>query len=110
MHLGGHNVASEALAAGVPQLVLSVDIEKHLTGAALEKAGVARWIEGHHPEPQIALDLISQLCSDHSLARRAELVGREHRIPSCTRSARPFRTTIFASSVLIEDQRIPSVL
>jgi hypothetical protein len=79
VHLGSHNVASEALAAGVPQLVLSVDIEKHLIGAALEKTGVARWIEGHHPEPQIALDLISQLCRDHPLARRAELVGREHR-------------------------------
>ena len=79
VHLGGHNVASEALAAGVPQLVLTVDIEKHLTGAALEKAGVARWIEAHDPEPQIALDLLLQLCSDYPLARRAVLVGREHR-------------------------------
>jgi UDP:flavonoid glycosyltransferase YjiC (YdhE family) len=79
VHLGSHNVASEALAAGVPQLVLSVDIEKHLIGAALQKAGVAHWVESHHPQPQIAPDLISRLCSDHPFARRAELAGRQHR-------------------------------
>jgi hypothetical protein len=41
VHNGGSGLASAALAAGVPQLVLSTHVEQNLAGEALERASVA---------------------------------------------------------------------
>jgi UDP:flavonoid glycosyltransferase YjiC (YdhE family) len=42
IHAGGHGLAAAAILAGTPQIILDYDVEKELTGRALEKAGLAR--------------------------------------------------------------------
>ena len=42
VHAGGHGLAAAAILAGTPQIILDYDVEKELTGRALEKAGLAR--------------------------------------------------------------------
>lgn len=79
IHIGGLGVACSALAAGVPQLVLSIDIEKDLYGLALERAGVGRLIKIHDPAATISTALIEDLASDGQLGSRAMAVGEDHR-------------------------------
>ena len=79
VHHGGMGVAAEALAAGVPQLVLSLDIEKELNGRALEAAGVGQLIKFHDPAARVSADAVTALAEDEILALRAEALGEPHR-------------------------------
>jgi UDP:flavonoid glycosyltransferase YjiC (YdhE family) len=79
IHIAGHGVACEALIAGVPQLVLSVDIEKELYGRALEEAGVGRMVKAHYPEATLSTEVIATLAADEGIALRAAEIGVQHR-------------------------------
>ena len=79
VHSGGSGVAAEALAAGVPQIVLSNQIEQTLNGQALRRAGVGALIETYDPSNRVSPDLIAAFCADETLAARAAEVGRWHR-------------------------------
>lgn len=79
IHLGGPNAAAEAVAAGVPQLVLSVDIEKDLNGQAIERAGIGRLVKIHDPAANVSTELIASMLQDDGLAARAAELGATHR-------------------------------
>ena len=78
VHFGGAGMAAEALAAGVPQLVLSMQVEQWLNGSALQNAGVGRVIEAFDPASRITSE-IDDLVSDPSMARIAMHTGWIHR-------------------------------
>jgi UDP:flavonoid glycosyltransferase YjiC (YdhE family) len=81
VHLGGHGLAAEALAAGVPQLVLADHIEHHLYGEAVEQAGVGRLIDTYLPEARLEACELQSLIDDDAMAARAEaLAGRLRRV------------------------------
>jgi len=71
VHRGGSGVASEALLAGVPQLILSGQIEQNLNGEALDRAGVGRLIEAYDGSAMIGADDIGGLLDDAAVASRA---------------------------------------
>ena len=79
VHSGGSGVAGEALAAGIPQLVLSCQIEQTLNGQALQQAGVGRLIETYDSSAHVSSDVIAALCDDDALAARAAEAGSRHR-------------------------------
>jgi hypothetical protein len=79
VHLGGLGVASAALAAGVPQLVLSVDIEKDLYGQALESAGVGHLVKIHDSAAQISSELIEELAQDNQVGAQAFVLAEDCR-------------------------------
>lgn len=79
IHLGGTNAACEAIAAGVPQLVLSPDIEKDLNGRAIEQAGIGRLIKIHDPAAKLSSDLIQSMLDDDRMAERSAGLGYPHR-------------------------------
>jgi hypothetical protein len=79
IHFGGSGLASEALAAGVPQLVLSMQVEQDLTGSALQSAGVGRLVRAYDTTSRIPAETIDELLRDAGLARRAAEAGRQHR-------------------------------
>jgi UDP:flavonoid glycosyltransferase YjiC (YdhE family) len=80
VHYGVAGMASAALLAGVPQLLLSLDIEKDLTGQALESLGVGRLLRIHDPASRLTPEFVGGLLGDGILARRAERVAQEHRL------------------------------
>ncbi len=80
IHFGGLGVASAALAAGVPQLVLSVDIEKELNGRALERAGVGRLANIQDPATNISVSLVAELAEDDQVSARAFARAEDCRI------------------------------
>lgn len=53
VHLGGLGVASAALLAGVPQVIMDSDVEKSLTAAALCDRGVAKRFDYRTAEPEV---------------------------------------------------------
>jgi UDP:flavonoid glycosyltransferase YjiC (YdhE family) len=79
VHLGGAGVSCEALIAGVPQLVLSIDIEKELTGAAIERAGIGKLLRIHDPAVSLSTDTMESLLSGGGIANQAQEVGSSHR-------------------------------
>ncbi|MGI8527255.1 MAG: glycosyltransferase [Pseudolabrys sp.] len=79
IHTGGSGVAAEALAAGVPQLILSWHIEQDLNGEALQRAGVGRVIRTYDPAVGISPSLIDDLLADRRMLARAEESGHLHR-------------------------------
>ena len=79
IHSGSAGIAAQALAAGVPQLVLSVDIEKELTGGALERAGAGKLVKFHDPTACVSSEMVAALASDAESAARAADLGRSHR-------------------------------
>jgi hypothetical protein len=80
VHLGGTGAAAEAIAAGVPQLALSVDIEKDLNGQAFERAGIGRLIKIHDPAVKLSYSaLVESMVQDDSMALRAAVLGEYHR-------------------------------
>jgi len=79
VHLGGTSAAGEAIAAGVPQLVLSVDIEKDLNGRALEQAGIGRLIKIYDPAAELSSELIESMVQDERMAAQAAELGECHR-------------------------------
>jgi UDP:flavonoid glycosyltransferase YjiC (YdhE family) len=79
VHSGGSGVAAETLAAGVPQIILSSQIEQTLNGQALQGAGVGTLVEAYDPSSHVSSALIAALYADETLAARAAEVGRWHR-------------------------------
>lgn len=79
IHLGGTGLAAEAIAAGVPQLVLATHSEQELNGYAVENAGIGRLFRVFDPQARLAPDAIHALVTDKELAERATLVGEQHR-------------------------------
>jgi hypothetical protein len=79
IHLGGAATAASALAAGVPQLLLAVDIEKELTGQALKQAGVGKLLRVYDPNVRLVTETVVALAEDGALAARAGAVGMLHR-------------------------------
>jgi UDP:flavonoid glycosyltransferase YjiC (YdhE family) len=79
-HGSSGGVSAEALIAGVPQLVLSLDIEKDLTGAALERAGIGKLVKIHDPAVSVSSDTIEQVLHDEAIADQAREVGNFHRL------------------------------
>ncbi len=78
IHFGGSGLAAEALAAGVPQLVLSTQVEQWLNGSALQNAGVGKVIAAFDPDTRITSE-IDDLLSDALMTRVAAQTGRFHR-------------------------------
>jgi UDP:flavonoid glycosyltransferase YjiC (YdhE family) len=87
VHNGGPGVAAEALVAGVPQLVLSAQVEQDFNGQALESVGVAKFIRVYEPGADISADLIGALSADDALAARAALQAERHRACLATMDA-----------------------
>lgn len=79
IHLGGSGVASQALACGVPQLIIAGHIEQELNGAALTRAGLAQIVRGYDRTARISSHTIAGMLEDQALTRRAANAGAEHR-------------------------------
>ncbi len=87
VHRGGPGSAAEALVAGVPQLVLSAQVEQDFNGEALQQAGVARLIRTYEAGACVSCEDIEALSSDATLAAQAAAVGASHRDFLQTRNA-----------------------
>jgi UDP:flavonoid glycosyltransferase YjiC (YdhE family) len=87
VHNGGPGVAAEALVAGVPQLVLSAQIEQDFNGQALQNAGVAKFLRLHEPGADISSELIGAMSSDEALVERAVKQAEWHRAYLATTDA-----------------------
>lgn len=87
VHRGGSGSAAEALVAGVPQLVLSAQLEQDLNGEALQQAGVARLIRTYEAGACVSCEDIEAMSSDAMLAAKAAAVGAWHRDSLQTRNA-----------------------
>ena len=83
VHFGGSGLASHAIAAGVPQLILSTHIEQELNGMALERAGIGKLVRSHDPLAAIYSGVVSGLLEDTPLAKRAAQSGEIHRSMLC---------------------------
>ena len=79
LHHGGSGAAAEALVAGVPQLVLSAQVEQDLNGEALQRAGIARLVKTHQPGAVISRELVHEMWTDGALAIRAAELGAQYR-------------------------------
>lgn len=88
IHLGSAGVSAETMLAGVPQLVLSVDIEKDLIGDAMQAAGIGRMIKIHDPAMALTPDIVASLLDDDAMAQQAMDVANAHRV--LLRDADPF--------------------
>ncbi len=71
VHYGVGGTSATGLLAGVPQLALSLDIEKDLNGQALERLGVGKLIKIHDPKARVTAQMIRDMAKDASLAQRA---------------------------------------
>jgi hypothetical protein len=78
IHLGGSGLAAEALMAGIPQLILSMQIEQWLTGSALQRAGLGRLVAAYDPAAKIAPQIDAML-EDPAIVRRAIDAGQRYR-------------------------------
>jgi len=78
VHFGGSGLAAEALLAGVPQLVLSMQIEQWLNGSALQSAGLGRVIKAYDPATKVGSE-IDCLLADTTIIRAAADAGQLHR-------------------------------
>jgi UDP:flavonoid glycosyltransferase YjiC (YdhE family) len=87
VHNGGSGVASEALVAGVPQLVLSAQLEQDLNGEALQQAGAGRLVKTYEPGASVTCELIAGMLEDEALAIKAADLAEEHRDYLATRDA-----------------------
>ncbi len=87
VHCGGHGLAAEALAAGVPQLVLADHIEHNLYGEAIERAGVGRLVKTYLPDTRLESDAIQSLIDDDAMAARADAIGSRLREFTARRDA-----------------------
>ena len=79
VHVGSGGTAASALAAGVPQLVLAVDIEKELNGQALERAGVANLLRVYDPTVRLSTEMVLAMAEDDVMALHAAEVATRHR-------------------------------
>ena len=77
VHCGSHGVAAAALLAGVPQVILHLDIEKLLVATALARRGVARRFDYYQAAPEGVRTAILQALDDARQAAEAERAARE---------------------------------
>lgn len=87
VHNGGPGVAAEALVAGVPQLVLSAQVEQDFNGQALQRIGVGKYVRAYDPGSEISAELIGTLSADDDLVSRAALQAERHRAYLATKDA-----------------------
>jgi UDP:flavonoid glycosyltransferase YjiC (YdhE family) len=87
VHNGGPGVAAEALVAGVPQLVLSAQVEQDFNGRALKTAGVGEFLRVYEPGVEISSELIGMMSTDEALAARAAQQAERHRAYLATTDA-----------------------
>lgn len=98
IHLGGSGLAAEALMAGTPQLILSMQIEQWLTGSALQRAGLGRLVAAYDAAARIAPEIDAML-EDTAIVQRASEAGQRHR--ELYRRADPLVTSDDASRKLL---------
>jgi hypothetical protein len=79
IHYGVAGTSAAALLAGVPQLALSLDIEKDMVGQALESLGVGRLVKIHDPAARVTPEMIGDLADDRSVAACAGHVAEAQR-------------------------------
>lgn len=72
---GGLGLVSMTLAAGLPQLVLAPDLEKHLIGTAVAKLGAGRLLPWREATPGLIRDAIQELRADEAAWQRAQDIG-----------------------------------
>jgi UDP:flavonoid glycosyltransferase YjiC (YdhE family) len=87
VHNGGPGVAAEALVAGVPQLVLSAQVEQDYNGHALKNAGAGEFLRIYEPGVEISAELIGAMATDEALAARAGQQAERHRAYLATTDA-----------------------
>jgi hypothetical protein len=79
VHFGGSGLAAEAIAAGVPQLILSMQVEQDLNGSTLQAAGLGRLVRAYDTTSEIPPRICDELLRDSALAARAVEAGCSHR-------------------------------
>ncbi|EKS42657.1 hypothetical protein HMPREF9696_00200 [Afipia clevelandensis ATCC 49720] len=78
IHFGGGGLASHAIAAGVPQLIVATHIEQLLNGLQIERAGLGRVVDSFDPKADVAKSL-GQALADDALRQQAARAGHAHR-------------------------------
>lgn len=78
IHFGGGGLASHAIAAGVPQLIVATHIEQLLNGLQIERAGLGRVVDSFDPKADVAKSL-GQALADDALRRQTARAGHVHR-------------------------------
>jgi UDP:flavonoid glycosyltransferase YjiC (YdhE family) len=71
LHFGSAGFAGDALIAGVPQAICPIDVEKQLTGDALEKAGVGKKLSVYAPDITLTEETVTTLLTDTVMADQA---------------------------------------
>ena len=79
VHLGGSGLASEAVLAGVPQYLLVMHVEQHLTGMAIERAGAGRLFTAYDTAQKLPANAFEAMLRDEGIARRAAGIGADQR-------------------------------
>jgi hypothetical protein len=79
IHTGGSGLAAEAIAAGVPQFILSSHIEQDLNGSAIERAGAGRFLRASLAETEVMPAMLDAMIDDQTLLARARELGELHR-------------------------------
>lgn len=89
VHFGGGGLASHAIAAGIPQLVVATHIEQLLNGLQLENAGLGKVIDSFVPPVDISKSL-EDILADDNMRQHAAQAGHEHR--DMLKSMKPLET------------------
>ena len=79
VHHGGVGTSSQALAAGVPQLVTPMAHDQPDNAERLERLGVARWLPIQRFEPEPAAKLLGELLESAAVAEACAAVQRRLR-------------------------------
>lgn len=79
VHSGGSGLACEALLTGIPQLILSRQIEQTLNGRALRHAGVGELSETYGPAAPVSPERVAMLIEGAAMATRAGELGGWYR-------------------------------
>ena len=78
VHYGGGALVLEALLAGIPQIILATDIEKHLNGAKLAERGAARVLDWRAFTAAELGDCIAECRDDAEMRKAANTVAVEN--------------------------------
>jgi hypothetical protein len=76
IHHGGLGTLSNALAAGIPQLVLAVGGDRPDNGLRLQKLGVGEFLPRSQWQPDIIADTLSRLVASPSTREHCQDVSR----------------------------------
>lgn len=80
---GGLGLTSQALAAGLPQLIIASDWEKYLNGQAIERLGSGRVLLADRADRETIIRTAAQIYVDPRIRARALEIAIEH-APSLT--------------------------